>query len=422
MMDRGVAIVGAGPYGLSIAAHLQRTGVSFRIFGRPMQTWREHMPNGMLLKSDGFASSLADPASKFTLEHFCESADIPYDDTKIPIRLETFREYGLAFQQCMVPEVEDTQVVRIERRVADFRLHLSDGRHATTQRVVLAVGVSHFHVLPAVLKHLPAELVTHSSAHTDLERFRGRDVTVVGAGASAIDLAVLLRDAGADVVLVARRVALRFNDPPVPHRSLWVKLRYPSSPIGPGWRSFLYANAPWLFYRLPATMRRRIMRTTLAPAAGWPMKDRFEARIPLLLGRDIEKAEAHQNRVRLTLTGRDGRMEHDADHVIAATGYEVDLRRLTFLSPEILSDIQVVDQAPVLSPCFETSVPGLYIVGFASKYSFGPVMQFACGAPWTAARISRHLARAHVHRRRAGATPRGDVESATRLWITGGRE
>ena len=158
-----------------------------------MQTWREHMPNGMLLKADGFASSLADPASMFTLKHFCESAGIPYDDTKIPIRLETFREYGPAFQRRMVPRVEDTQVERRERGATGFRLHLSDGRHATTPRVILAVGISHFHVVPATLSHLPAELVTHSSAHADVERFCGRDVTVVGAGASAIDLAVLLR-------------------------------------------------------------------------------------------------------------------------------------------------------------------------------------------------------------------------------------
>src|SRR6516165_1462268 len=55
-----VAIVGAGPYGLSLAAHLQALGVEYRVFGRPMDTWRHHMPEGMLLKSDGFASSLSD--------------------------------------------------------------------------------------------------------------------------------------------------------------------------------------------------------------------------------------------------------------------------------------------------------------------------------------------------------------------------
>jgi FAD-dependent urate hydroxylase len=53
-----VVIVGAGPYGLSIAAHLRALGIGFRIFGDPMHTWREQMPEGMMLKSEGFASNI----------------------------------------------------------------------------------------------------------------------------------------------------------------------------------------------------------------------------------------------------------------------------------------------------------------------------------------------------------------------------
>ena len=66
-----VAIIGAGPYGLSIAAHLKAAGVAARLFGASMQTWREAMPRGMFLKSEGFASSLSDPGDTFTLGHYC---------------------------------------------------------------------------------------------------------------------------------------------------------------------------------------------------------------------------------------------------------------------------------------------------------------------------------------------------------------
>src|SRR5580658_5584213 len=61
------AIIGAGPYGLSVAAHLRRNGVPFRIFGRPMESRLAHMPKGMMLKSDGFASNIYDPESAFTV-------------------------------------------------------------------------------------------------------------------------------------------------------------------------------------------------------------------------------------------------------------------------------------------------------------------------------------------------------------------
>ena len=387
-----VAIVGAGPYGLSIAAHLRGSGVRFRIFGSPMHTWREHMPDGMVLKSDGFASNLSDPTSAFTLKRFCDERGIAYDDMTIPVLVETLRAYGVAFQERMVPELEDTQVTRVARYSGGFRLELASGGTATARSVVIAVGITHFTVIPATLEHLPSELVTHSSNHRSLERFRGRSVTVIGAGASAIDLAVLLKDVGTDVVLVARRPALRFNTPPAKRRTLWDKVRRPSSTIGPGWRSLFYAEAPGLFYRLPESTRSRIVSTFLGPAAGWPMKERFVGRVPTYLGHDIEKAEVRQGLVCLTLNAAGARREHLTEHVITATGYRVDVRRLTFLSDDIQTALRVNQDVPVLSAQFETSLPGMYFVGMASKHSFGPVMQFACGARWTARRISRRLA------------------------------
>src|ERR1700737_3337868 len=51
------AIIGAGPYGLSLAAHLRHRGLSYEMFGQPMQSWSAFMPKGMLLKSEGFASN-----------------------------------------------------------------------------------------------------------------------------------------------------------------------------------------------------------------------------------------------------------------------------------------------------------------------------------------------------------------------------
>ena len=82
-----------------------------------------------------------------------------------------------------------------------------------------------------------------------------------------------------------------------------------------------------------------------------------------------------------------------ADHVIAATGYRVDMRRMVMFSPELLSRISVVDNTPVLSSNFESSVPGLYFVGISAANTFGPMLRFAVGAKFAAARLSGHLAR-----------------------------
>jgi thioredoxin reductase len=387
-----VIIVGAGPYGLSLAAHLQQSDVGFRIFGSPMHTWRECMPTGMLLKSDGFASNIFDPGATFTLERFCELNRIPYDHTRVPVSLETFRQYGMAFQQRIVPQLEDQQVTQVERDGDVYRFQLSDGTMGRADNVVLAVGISHFHYVPPVLAGLPSDALTHSSAHRDLGRFGGRDVTVVGAGASAIDTAVLLSELGGRVTLIARRSSLRFGDPPSGVESIWKTVIHPRSPIGPGWKARLLSDAPWLFHRLPDHWRLRIVSNWLGPAAGWPMKERF-VRVPALLGYEIEAAEFMNGKVRLSLQSKTGPREHVTDHVIAATGYRTDLRRLTFLSGELLSAIRSVRGTPALSPNFESSIPGLYFVGMASMYSFGPLMRFACGAHWAAKRIAKTLKR-----------------------------
>ena len=106
-----VAVIGAGPYGLSIGAHLNRRSVYCRIFGRPMATWRHQMPAGMLLKSDGFASNLSDPANDHTLRAYCAREGLPYDDVAIPVALKTFVDYACDFQRKLVANVDERSVV-----------------------------------------------------------------------------------------------------------------------------------------------------------------------------------------------------------------------------------------------------------------------------------------------------------------------
>ena len=388
-------IVGAGPYGLSIAAHFRSRGIPFRIFGRPMDSWLAHMPKGMMLKSDGFASNIYDPESKFTLKAFCADRRIEYADMGIPVRLETFGSYGVAFRDRMVPDLEEKMVVRLERLPDGFQLRLEDGEEIKARRVVLAVGITHFAHLPENLAHLPPEVFSHSYQHHDLARFKGRSVVVLGAGSSAIDLAGLLRDADADVQLVARASSLRFHTGPRAgkQRSLWQRLRHPDSGLGPGLRSRFFADGPALFHHLPERTRVDLVRTTLGPSAGWFVKDKVMGRVPLVLQHSVENAEIQNGKVHLHLRGADGSArEITSDHVIAGTGYKVDVGRLGFLEPSLRSKLKCVDGAPVLSSSFESSVPGLYFVGVAAANSFGPVMRFAFGASFAAKRLTRTMA------------------------------
>lgn len=388
-----VAIIGAGPYGLSIAAHLRERGIEHRIFGTPLHSWRAQMPKGMFLKSEGFASNLYDPEGAFTLERFCAGKNLGYADYNHPVPLDTFCAYGLAFQQRFVPDLEDEAVVALERAGEGFRLGLDNGETLTARRVVVAVGAAPFRHVPQTLAHLPSELLTHSADHHDLARFKGRDVIVVGGGASAIDLVAALSDAGANARLVARRASLRWNTPA--HRPTW-KRWYPMSGLGGGWPNRFYENAPMLFRHLPEQTRTRIVRSWLGPAGAWPVRERVE-RAPLHLGQTLRSARLDGGKVHLRVAGPDGiEQELSADHVIAATGYRVDLGALGFLAA-LRPQLRTVDDAPALSPDFESSIPHLHFVGVASANTFGPVMRFLLGARYASRRLTRRFANGGDH-------------------------
>jgi cation diffusion facilitator CzcD-associated flavoprotein CzcO len=396
------AIIGAGPYGLSMASHFRRAGISFRIFGRPMDSWLVHMPKGMLLKSDGFASNINDSAAEFTLGRFCAERGIEYADVGIPVRLDTFSAYGLAFRERLVPELEEKLVLEVQRLDKGFRLLLDDGETFTARRVVIAVGITHFSHTPANLARLPPEFLSHSYCHHNLETFKGRKVIVIGGGASASDLAGLLHDAGAEVQLVTRQPSLRFNQMSMSRqRSWWQQIRNPQSGLGPGLRSRFFANYPGMFHYLPQRLRLHAVRTQLGPIGGWFTKEKVVGRVPLLCGYTPERAEVKDGRIILHLRSADDKRAIVAEHIITATGYKVDMERLKFLSTGIRAKLKAVENSPVLSSTFESSIPGLYFVGIAAANSFGPVMRFAFGSAFAARRVTQAIVKSLAREQRS---------------------
>jgi hypothetical protein len=386
-----VAIAGAGPYGLSIASHLRARGVDFRIFGQPMLSWQAQMPAGMLLKSEAFATDLSDPGGSFTLRRFLANQGSSDADEVKAVSLGSFVAYGLAFQRRFVPEVEDRTVRAIARVPDGFRLDFADGDSISAGRVLVAVGLSPFRNLPPELQGLPRDLVSHSADHGDLEGFHGRDVIVLGAGSSAVELATLLHESGARVQLVTRRPAIHFQPPPL-RRPLWRRALRPLSGIGYGWHSQLIAGAPQLFRLLPADLRLRGVAHYLSPAAGWFVKERFIGRVPHLAGYAIRSAETRGTEIELRLRRADGSdLSIRSEHVIAATGYRLELGRLGLLAEDLRRELRLFAGAPLLSASFESSIPGLHFVGPLSANCFGPAMRFVLGAEFTARCLGRHL-------------------------------
>jgi thioredoxin reductase len=388
-----VAIVGAGPYGLSVAAHLHGAGPSFRHFGLPMKLWRENMPRGMFLKSQGFASNLSDPDGAFTLAAFCRATGRPYADYGLPVPLDTFVAYGEWFRAQRAQGLEETMVTRVSAKDGRFELSLAGGDVAHARQVVLAVGVEHFAHLPGELARLPQSACTHSSAHADLSAFRGQQVIVVGAGQSALESAALLHENGASVRVVSRKATVAWNAAPLaPDRPLLQRMREPEAGLGSGWATWAYSRKPGLFRHLPESARVHRARTALGPAGASWLRDRVEGRVPVLSGRAIDWARARAGEVRLGLVAGDGaRSELAADHVLAATGYRADVLRMGFLDRQLASRLRTVANTPAVDRDYESSVPGLYVVGPAVAPTFGPVMRFVYGTGHAAGTVARRL-------------------------------
>jgi FAD-dependent urate hydroxylase len=389
-----VAIVGAGPYGLSVAAHLRGAGVSYRQFGLPMHLWRDSMPRGMFLKSQGFASNLSDPERSHTLEAFCRKAGLPYASYGLPVPLDTFISYGQWFADELVPGLEEVLVTDIVRTRAGFELSLSDGTVARARNVVLAAGVEHFARVPQRLAGLGPERCTHTSQHTDLSVFAGQRVVVVGAGQSALESAALLHESGADVHQVARAEKVVWNGVPLdPARPLPQRIMEPESGLGSGWSTWVYSRHPELFRLLPERTRIYRARTAMGPAGGWWLRARVEDQFPVLTGHAVTAATEQGDGVALSLRTRSGASrELTADHVIAATGYKPDLSRLSFLGGALRDQLATVDGTVAVDRAYQSSVRGLYVIGPAVAPTMGPVMRFVYGSEHASTTVAGQLA------------------------------
>lgn len=393
-----VAVVGAGPYGLSVAAHLSAAGVSYRHFGVPMKLWRTMMPKGMYLKSQGFASNLSDPRGEKTLEAFCAAAGRPYKYYGLPVALDTFVAYGQWFAEQLSLPVDETLVTSLSRDNGGFLVGTVGTERLRARKVVLAIGVEHFAYLPAPFSGLPKELCGHTSAYTNLSAFKGRRVIVIGAGQSSLESAALLHEGGADVEVLVREPNVVWNGLPLaPDRPFLQRLREPEAGLGSGWSTWFYSNHPELFRRLPASTRVHRSRTALGPAGASWLRPRVEGQFPVRTGNTVTAAVADGDQVKLTVDANGARKEFTADHVIAGTGYRWDLSKVSFLDTDLKSALRTVGGGPLVGQGYESAVPGLFVVGPVVAPSMGPVMRFVFGAEHAATTVARQLAGAAGH-------------------------
>ena len=384
-VDCDVAVIGAGPHGLSTAIRLRRAGIDAKIFGDPMSFWRD-MPKGMLLRSNWSASHILEPRGEYSLAAFKSDRN---RDFQQPVPLDQFIAYGEWIQHRALPDLDRRLIARVERGAGRHVLTCDDGEQLTARRVVVACGIAPFAWRPPEFDHLPVALASHTNDHSDLARFAGRRVAVVGGGQSALESAALLHEAGAEVEMFIRR----------PH-VVWLRgaavihklgrlgpVVYAPTDVGPLWYSRLVAT-PKLFGQLPRAAQTRIARRCIRPAGSHWIRLRLDE-VPMHFGTEVSAAHAAGDAVELTLNGG---AKRTFDHVLFGTGYRVDVTRYPFLGPDITGSLQCANGYPVLRGGLESSVAGLHFTGAPASWSYGPIMRFVSGSWYASQTLTRSLA------------------------------
>jgi FAD-dependent urate hydroxylase len=390
-MDRcDVAILGAGPYGLSAAAHLQQVkGLDVRLFGETMSFWEQHMPSGMLLRSPWVASHISTPGNRLSLDAY--RALKGNDHLAYPVAVADFIKYGRWFcQQVMLP-ADKRKIARIEIASSrEHRLVLEDGDVLHARRVVVAGGIHPFAHRPSLFAGLPASLVSHTSEQRSFDTFRDKEVLVLGAGQSALEAAGFLHEAGARVEVLIRKSTLRW----LGHRQ-WMHHKainwmfYGRGDVGPAGLSIMVQH-PNFFRRLPRALQTRWGARAIRPAVSHRLMSRTRD-VPIHHNRFVVEARVQGERLRVRL---DDGTDRTVDHVILGTGYRVNVARYPFLSPAVLERLDIVDGYPRLNRGFETSLPGLHMLGAPAAWSFGPLMRFVAGTEFVAPALTRSIVRA----------------------------
>ena len=271
-----VAIIGAGPYGLSLAAHLAARNVEHRIFGHPMRFWSDLADAGgeRYLKSFCFGTNISAPTAGFSFADYSKPRGL---ETFEPCSIGSFAAYGHWFQQRNVPWVEPVEVELVDRQPNGFAITLADGERFVADHVVIATGLAGFEYVPPPL----TTLATHTSRITSFAAFKGREVAVIGAGQSALEAAALLHEAGAEPQLLVRENLIRWHRKVPFKRSLWQRLRSPISGLGTGPKAWGLTHFPGAMHRVPAAWRTRFVKTHLPPEGAWWLRDRVEDRFPV---------------------------------------------------------------------------------------------------------------------------------------------
>ncbi|RXT07215.1 NAD(P)-binding domain-containing protein [Ammoniphilus sp. CFH 90114] len=345
MLD--LVIVGAGPYGISLAAHAQASGLTYKLLGKPMGFWRHKMPPEMFIRTQVDYIGLSDPHEQYTFAQYQKEKNI---ELTYPVSRTAWVDYAFWFAERNQVTFTEECVRHVNYKQGRYFVITDQETSLECKHLVIAIGLTHAEYIPNNLLHLKGKWLSHTNGYTDYQPFSGKSVAVVGGGQSGWEAAALLHQTGAKVDLIYRGSGY---EPPVP------QINRRQREIAP------------LFYSFPVEQQKEISKEFLKATV-------TEFLLPLVEGKanqhpysEVKEANILYDEDQVSLVLSSGNTLK-VDHVIAATGYRPNLYNLPFLT-SLSGEIKKESNGfPIVNQWFESSMPGLYFVGPLSSHHHGP--------------------------------------------------
>jgi FAD-dependent urate hydroxylase len=393
IQTKEVIIIGAGPYGLSVAAHLQHAGIEPYVIGKPMGFWQENMPSGMLLRSKSEASNIAAPQKHLSIEAYQKFLKRKIAD---PVPIEDFIAYGKWFQKQVAPNLDPRHVHRVTRDGDVFELEMEDGEKLRAKSLVLAMGIGHFFHRPAEFAAISTQLAPHASEINDLSKYKGKRVAILGKGQSALEYAAILNESGAAVEILTRAPGLTYR-PLAWRKNLFRKLMFgplrglsykilPPTDLG-DIKTARKMASPELFRRQTPEVQEKLLKDCAKPVGAYWLPSRVE-KIPVTPLVTVTRAQSTGNGLKLDLTDGTSR---EVDFVILATGYKIDISKYKILDNSLEQQVKTLNGYPVLDTGLQTSVDGLYMAGVIGEKTLGPTLRFVTGTSNAGPRLAASI-------------------------------
>ncbi|WP_409300438.1 NAD(P)-binding domain-containing protein [Peribacillus sp. SCS-155] len=358
MLD--VIIIGSGPFGISLAAHAVSNNLQYKIFGYPMDFWKNTMPQDMFIRTPHDFVSFSDAKDELTIHKFSDETGV---QLVTPLPRPIFVQYASWFAEKAGITFTTELVTSVSYKKGVYKVISETGDIHQGKNVIVATGVQHYKHLPDFLRGFPEHLVSHTTGYTDFSQFKGKKVVVLGSGQSAWEAAGLLHKDGAYVELVYRRYGANYAGGVADE----IELR----------------DLGEVFYTLPTEMKKQAWGQSPGSVAHF-LKPYVDGLVPETGNVQVTSVKEMGDTVELSLS--DGTVRH-VDHLIAATGFHINMDNSPFFKNDILSLIEREEgytQFPKLNESFESSVPGLYFAGPLSSHSHGPTFRFILGLRKTA--------------------------------------